>query len=64
MDNFKPIFKEKNTDNQFVYEGDKWRSAEADEVSALFNTWISTKNIHRFIDENGYLVFGVITAEE
>lgn len=76
MENFKPLFKEKEDPNykcryfpdqkgyyppknqQYYYEDGRWIKCSEDVIMTLWGKWIVSENPHKYLDEDGFTVFG------
>jgi hypothetical protein len=63
-ENFVPLFKERDAENQFFYQDGKWVKCSEPTIDFLWNKWVVSKNTERFDDEEGFTVFGNIVKNE
>lgn len=52
------VFKEKDKDNQYFWNGCDWEKCNEKKIEKLWSTWISSESsIEQYQDEDGYTVF-------
>ena len=62
MENFMPLFKEKDkNDQQYYFKDGEWKECEEDRVMSLYGYWVISKGAERYYNEDGYLVYGLLT---
>lgn len=63
-ENFTPLFKEKNKgDKQYLFKDNGWVLTNENTINDLWTKWVISENIHKYYDDDGYLVFGYIIKE-
>lgn len=62
MENFKPSFKERGTEQFYFNSG--WIECGEDVISPLWQKWNSSTCPKRYEDEEGFLIFGYGTKEK
>ena len=61
---FVPLFKEKSDKEQFRFEDDKWSKTTESTIMAMWYKWGVRKDGFRYVDEEGFKVYGYIKNKE
>lgn len=62
---FQPSFKEhQKTKEQFYFENGKWKKCNESKIQSLWQTWVVSKGVHRFVDDDNFVVYGYLIAED
>jgi hypothetical protein len=67
MENFNPLFKERDTDEgkeQLIYKKGKWKFCSEEIINSLWILWVSSIEASSYYDNEGYLVFGYKLKEK
>ena len=56
-ENFVPSFKE-NDEEQFYFTDNNWIKCSESLIDSLWNSWVISKHAERYLDEDGFLIFG------
>jgi len=54
---FNPSFKQKDKE-QFYYNDGLWIKCKEEIIANLWGLWVISKNADRYVDDEGFLVFG------
>lgn len=60
---FYPVFKESDSE-QFYFENGVWHKCTESKIDSLWQSWVLSKNTHRFKDEDGCIVYGNLNKDE
>lgn len=60
MNNFQPIFKELDENNQYYYDNGNWIKCSENIINSLWNTWVVSKYAERQSDKDGYIIYGYL----
>lgn len=58
MENFTPVFKERNEDEYFYFDGNDWIECDEDKIHSLWSNWIMSKNGTKHLQDDGFTVYG------
>ena len=60
---FTPLFKEKDENNQFVFQNNEWIKSNEDTINSLWATWVCSEKSHKQY-EGEFIIFGYLEKTE
>jgi len=62
---FVPLFKERSKDSkQLIWDENHWRESNEYRISLLWSRWVSSDNAHRYLDDDGFLIYGFLKNKQ